>query len=235
MKKRFFLTTFMLAWYLSKKCLAHFYNVIKTNNLTQKIKMKKRLRILFILLFSFHQLSAQNFDINLLKEIRFNRNTELDNGFEKISDSVLPLCLTVPTVLTSVAFFTRNKNLKHKGFYMASSIAGNFLLVTAIKYSVHRTRPYVTYPELQNGVFPNDPSFPSGHTSNAFALSTSLSLSFPKWYVTVPSFVWASSVGYSRLHLGVHYPTDVFAGALIGSGCAYLAHKINKRLRRVKN
>ena len=71
---------------------------------------------------------------------------------------------------------------------------------------------------------------PSGHTSSVFATATSLSMAYPKWYVVVPSFVWAGSVGYSRMHLGVHYPSDVIIGALVGSGSAILTRKANQWL-----
>jgi membrane-associated phospholipid phosphatase len=62
-------------------------------------------------------------------------------------------------------------------------------------------------------------------------------MAYPKWYVVVPSFVWASSVGYSRMHLGVHYPSDVLVGALVGSGSAVLMNKANEWLnkKRKKN
>ncbi|MGB8358080.1 MAG: phosphatase PAP2 family protein, partial [Bacteroidales bacterium] len=55
-------------------------------------------------------------------------------------------------------------------------------------------------------------------------------LDYPKWYVIVPSYAYAGTVAYSRMHLGVHYPSDVLAGALIGSGCAVLSHYVNKKL-----
>ena len=102
-----------------------------------------------------------------------------------------------------------------------------------LKYSVNRDRPFVTYPDIiqkSKAI----PSFPSGHTSSAFATATSLSLAYPKWYIIVPSYAWAGTVGYSRMHLGVHYPSDVLAGALIGSGCAYLTFKVNQKLLKKK-
>ncbi|MDO9339524.1 MAG: phosphatase PAP2 family protein, partial [Bacteroidales bacterium] len=55
-------------------------------------------------------------------------------------------------------------------------------------------------------------------------------LAYPKWYIIVPSYTWASTVAYSRMDLGVHYPSDVLIGALVGAGSAYLTYKINQKL-----
>lgn len=88
-----------------------------------------------------------------------------------------------------------------------------------MKYGFNRKRPFVTYPDLiTKKSEAGSPSFPSGHTSQAFATATSLSLAYPKWYVIAPSLLWAGAVGYSRMELGVHYPSDVLVGALIGIG-----------------
>ena len=78
-----------------------------------------------------------------------------------------------------------------------------------------------------------DPSFPSGHTAAAFSLATSLSITYPKWYVIAPSAVWACGVGLARINQGVHYPSDVLAGAAIGVGCGFLNIYVNKWLNKV--
>ncbi len=104
------------------------------------------------------------------------------------------------------------------------------LITSAMKLSIKRDRPFKTYPEIEKESSAGSYSFPSGHTTSAFVTATSLSLAFPKWYVIVPSYAWAGAVGYSRMHLGVHYPSDVAAGAIIGAGSAFLTYKINKWL-----
>jgi undecaprenyl-diphosphatase len=63
---------------------------------------------------------------------------------------------------------------------------------------------------------PTSPSFPSGHSASAFAFAVASSSAMPA--LAAPLRVVAASVAYSRVHTGVHYPGDVIAGALIGSG-----------------
>ena len=114
---------------------------------------------------------------------------------------------------------------------LAASEAGALGLTFALKRLVRRPRPYVALDGvdardrqfLGDDVF--DPySFPSGHTSTAFAIATSLSLSAREWYVAVPSLAWASAVGAARVWHGVHYPSDVLVGAGLGAGSAVVVH-----------
>ena len=105
-----------------------------------------------------------------------------------------------------------------------------------LKYIVNRPRPYITHPDyINNLATEGSPSFPSTHTTIAFSVATSLTLMYPKWYVAVPSYIWAASVGYSRMNIGVHYPSDVLTGALLGAGSAYLTYELNKLLWKKTN
>ena len=96
-------------------------------------------------------------------------------------------------------------------------------IFVGMKTAFARPRPYVTYPDLRTprGPAPMD-SFPSGHAATAFAGATAIALEQPAW--AVPAYGWAALVGYSRMYTGVHYPSDVLAGAAVGVGSAYLAH-----------
>lgn len=92
-----------------------------------------------------------------------------------------------------------------------------------LKNWVARPRPFLTHPELHPLIhLPTDFSFPSGHTSCAFAVAFVIYALLPKRY-SIPALLVAAFVGLSRLYLGVHYPTDVLAGVLIGLGAAMLA------------
>ena len=189
----------------------------------------KQLFLLLTLVFSW-SFQAQNLDIDLLRKINIERNAALDPAFKLITNSVSPIGLGAPLIVTTIGFIQKDQTLKNKGYYMGATLLTSALITTSLKFAIDKDRPFVTYPEIQKLTSAGSPSFPSGHTSEAFATATSLSLAFPKWYVIAPSFIWASAAGYSRMHLGVHYPSDVLVGALIGSGSAWLCHEVNKKL-----
>ncbi len=188
----------------------------------------KKLVILFTFFVFSTQIFAQNADINLLKNINVNRNKSLDPMFRLITNSVSPLSIAVPAGLITNAFIQKDSISKSNAVIVSSSMILSGIISTTLKHTINRTRPFVTYPFIEKESSGGSASFPSGHTSSAFALATSVSIIYPKWYVVAPSFLWAGAVGYSRMHLGVHYPSDVFAGAVVGSGSAYLSYKLNQ-------
>lgn len=184
-----------------------------------------------ISLFGF----AQNFDINTLRDINLKRDKSLDGTFIFITNNASTLSISTPILIYSVGLINKDIDLKKKGIYLGETFLVNALITTALKYSINRDRPFVTYPDIDNKVEAGSSSFPSGHTSEAFSTATSISIAFPKWYVITPSFVWAGIVGYSRMDLGVHYPTDVITGAIVGSGTAYLCYKLNHWINKKSN
>ena len=171
---------------------------------------------------------AQNWDIALLRKINIDRNKALDPTFKVITNSVTPMLFAVPSGMFIYQLASKDSTQKFKTIVVCGSIVIAGVLSTSIKNIVRRDRPFVTYPEIELETEAGSLSFPSGHTSLAFSLATSVSIVYPKWYVIAPSYAWAGAVGYSRMHLGAHYPTDVIAGAFIGVGSAWLSYKLNK-------
>jgi membrane-associated phospholipid phosphatase len=192
--------------------------------------MKKLLPV--ILLFLSFTSFAQNADIRILKEINLNRNKNLDNAFRGASHTAGPVAFGMPVALFAVSLVQDDSVMRRNSIYMGASVLSSAIITNILKYSIRRPRPYITYPYIEKATSGGSPSFPSGHTSDAFAFATSVSIAFPKWYVIVPSYVWAGAVAYSRMDLGVHYPSDVLAGALIGAGSAYLCYMGQKWLSR---
>ena len=92
-----------------------------------------------------------------------------------------------------------------------------------LKHLNARSRPYDCIRGLIPLITPpTDYSFPSGHTAASFAVGVLLFRKLPKRY-GIPALVLAALIGFSRLYLGVHYPSDVLAGALLGTGISYAA------------
>jgi undecaprenyl-diphosphatase len=96
----------------------------------------------------------------------------------------------------------------------ATALLSN-LIVTGIKYAVGRDRPpaVILDPEPLMEV-PTTSSFPSGHAATSFACAVVLSRIAPR--LTIPLFVLAALIAFSRVYVGVHYPFDVLAGSLLG-------------------
>lgn len=181
---------------------------------------------------------SQNTDINLLHSINSGNSASWDNTCKVFSQSMMPVSVMVPSVVFLYGIIEHDSIAKRNSYVMAASFIVSGLISSGMKYAFNRPRPFVTYPLLiTKKSEAGSPSFPSGHTSSAFETATSLSLAYPKWYVIAPSFLWASTVGYSRMELGVHYPSDVFVGAIVGVGSSWLMWKVNKWMaqKRIKN
>ena len=190
-----------------------------------------RVILLLIIFATTFSSSAQNTDIELLRTFNLERNTKLDQTILAITHSFGPVSIAVPATLMTIGIIKKDSLSKQNALMISGSLVGSSIIMLGMKWGIGRERPFITYPELENLVHPKDPSFPSGHTSVAFSTATSLTIAYPKWYVYVPAFMWAGAVGYSRMHLGVHYPSDVLVGAIIGSGSAFLSSYLTEKIQ----
>jgi len=179
-------------------------------------------------------LFSQNVDVDILQSIHSPDPLPSDDFFRFMSNSNIYIITGTPVTMAIVGFASHDDKTLRNAVAMAAGTAVSYGIALGLKYTVKRDRPFVTYPEYFSDKTGHDYSdsysFPSGHSTTAFATATALTLAYPKWYVIVPSYAYAGTVAYSRMHLGVHYPSDILVGAIIGSGCAYISHVVNKKL-----
>ena len=108
---------------------------------------------------------------------------------------------------------------------VAESVSG------ALKNWVERNRPPLSNPEPGPLVdLPATFSFPSGHATVSFACATVLALAVPRH--RRPLYALAALIAFSRVYVGVHYPFDVLAGAVLGVGIAIALRMLATALRR---
>jgi membrane-associated phospholipid phosphatase len=164
-----------------------------------------------------------------------DRRTEGKNSFyNAVSSSTYFFTVGTPLTYLITGVIIKDKALMKQALYITESIGIATIVTLSTKAIVKRERPAVADTSFKAVNNDFEYSFPSGHTSAAFSLATSMAIINHKWYVVVPAFSWATLVGYSRLYLGVHYPTDIIAGAIVGSGSAWLSYKLNKWMHQSK-
>ncbi|MBE6679797.1 MAG: phosphatase PAP2 family protein [Ruminococcaceae bacterium] len=128
------------------------------------------------------------------------------------------------------ALFLCFKKTRKIGLMTSLALIFDLLSVNVvIKNLVARTRPYEVIEGLTSLIGPqSDFSFPSGHTAASFAFATVILLTAPKKY-SIPTLVMAFLIAFSRIYLGVHYPTDILGGIVIGALCSIASYFVIKK------
>ena len=102
---------------------------------------------------------------------------------------------------------------KHLALVMIIGIAVTAVIVMAIKFTVRRSRPEGEWGRIYRSTDPH--SFPSGHAARSTMLAV-VGLGLGPLWLGLILVVWAPMVGIARIAMGVHYPTDVLAGMVLG-------------------
>jgi len=193
------------------------------------VKKKYCLLIALGLLMFAGKVPAQGLDLRILEAVNPRYPTSTYWKYTSASAYVFSGVGTLAPFIYGIA--SGDKQAQYQSYQVLISMGLDVVITQGLKASFNRERPGEKHPDL---AFPSGPthskSFPSGHTSIAFNTAAELTIQYKKWYIAVPAYLWAGSVGYSRMYLGKHYPSDVFAGAATGIGTAYLSTWLNHKL-----
>jgi undecaprenyl-diphosphatase len=149
--------------------------------------------------------------------IRWNRSALnwLFHILSLIAGAIFSLCMSLAAGLFAPEPWS------NAGWIAFSAVVLSHIPVSIAKRSAPRLRPYQVFPMINTNRKPlKDPSFPSGHTTAAFAMLT-------PWMLTEPLLIpvllpIGIGVALSRIYFGLHFPSDTVAGAILGSTTAFL-------------
>ena len=166
-------------------------------------------------------LAIQSIRLDVLNPLVEDYTSMGNVGFLWIALSVVMLC---------------HKSTRKAGVLsLMSMFLGMICTNVVLKHLIARPRPWLDVAGLVALVAEPDPnSFPSGHTCAAFAAGMIWMRTLPWHWARVVAVIAAVLMGLSRLYVGVHYPTDVIAGALVGSMCAWIVWTLYQRRSRNK-
>ena len=161
------------------------------------------------------------FDEKLIKIINRNMKSEFLDRFMPRFTNLGGVVSTTLFILILLIFGKGKARII--GIQGAATLAISQTLTYSLKSLLSRERPYNILKNLNTfGIILKDYSFPSGHTSASFSVATTIALNMPKLSIVVLTV--ALLIGISRVYLGVHYPTDVVAGIILGVGSAIVVH-----------
>jgi len=122
----------------------------------------------------------------------------------------------------------RGKKYFYAAFFCVIGLLVAWLITDEfLKPLFARERPFLELETCVIGHRSSSFSFPSGHTTTSFCIATLIHLYHrPKLIVSILSFGFAAFVAYTRIYLGVHFPSDILAGAVCGMGVGYVLYKM---------
>lgn len=166
-------------------------------------------------------------DTAVLRAIHGLANPTLDQATLFITSLGGPVAIPIGAALLLGFFWIRKE--RWNAIYVALTLGGTFLLNTALKLFFRRDRPSLWSLLVEESSY----SFPSGHAMISMALGLTLVIltfySRGRWAVIVLSALYVLAIGFTRMYLGVHYPTDIIGGWLMSLVWVFLATRFMMR------
>jgi membrane-associated phospholipid phosphatase len=214
----------------------------------------KRILIIIFVICSFSNIFSQyrfktvrdttkynenNIDVRIFRDFN-NIHSSFVNSFVNITnESIVPVLIGVPVGLYVGSRIADNKYGENSAVLLALSEVTSGAVSQVMKWIFKRPRPFRTL----NNVYLSDTSnvkgtysFPSGHSTNSFTIATSLTLRYPDEPVLIVGcYTYATLVALGRIYWGVHYPSDVLVGMMLGAGSAALIYSLRAPIIKTKN
>lgn len=127
------------------------------------------------------------------------------------------------------AFATGSPRVRRAALQTVAAIAMAWVAARLIQHVVPVDRPFTLGLGMQWLPHKASPSFPSNHATAAFAFAGAVAFATRRWMWALPALLLAGLISWSRVYLGLHFPSDVLAGAVIGTGCGWLAVWLSSR------
>lgn len=156
--------------------------------------------------------------------------------FEVLDKTTIASFIAIPAGFLTYGSIQNDPQIFDTGLLMGASQAVALGSSFILKSVIDRVRPFDALEKVKVKSIESaaGSSFPSGHTSQAFAIATILTLSNPKPIVYIPVILWAGLVGFDRIYLGLHYPTDILGGAVIGIASALVVWNFRDDITRLR-
>jgi membrane-associated phospholipid phosphatase len=174
--------------------------------------------------------TAFAFDQDIQRAVQRNRNATVDSVFNAVTPFGAEYAIgTLGAFYLGGAIFddSRAKAVALDG--ASASLIASGLILYPTKYTVGRSRPSDNVGPYHCQPFSGHDSFPSGHTTEAFAVATVIAEHYDSLWIKLTSYGLASMVGYARLNSNVHWASDVLAGAAIGTFVGHVVVHVNEK------
>ena len=172
------------------------------------------------------------YDIAILEWLQSHKIPNSISVLQFISSTTTMISISIALTILIISILKRSKIFLRHFFVLAIVLILVLVVSQGLKASIFRNRTFVDHPHIEKLSDAGSSSFPSGHTMEAFAVAAALTMLFPRRKIFIPIYLWAVLVAYSRMALGVHYPSDIAGGIVIGTFLGLIVPSLFRRFAR---